>query len=261
MLDLDVSTLFIITNGLIIISAALMLYAVLYGVKSVKLVALNNERVKPVVIKPLQTFIPKYYCNDEDWNNLNVILHNITKNIFREIIDVKHSMLVKNNELPEHIIESIFESMKDSEADYCDIDQFNIDRLVIDFIHQKFIDLDIADHISRLVNVSTETPIRLARAGYYEKDGIPNELIIKISNEVMHEQFPNDYESSSDESTTTDNSEESTDEQIVIEPVQTEQTFNEQVINDYNITNVLPGTFITEVTQNILNDLIEDIPK
>lgn len=262
MLDLDLTSLFTITNGLIVLSTIMTFLAIKFGLKSIRLtkvkecIAERHLPIKPIVIKPLRPFIPKFYCNDHDWNSVNKLLNNISKAMYQEILAKKYVELDRLKDLPQHIIDSIHETMNACEVDYYSVDHYNLDRSVIEFIHQKFIELDIQNNIEKLVNVSIDTPIRLARAGYYEKDYIPDDVITKISNEVYNEQFDSDTLSSS--SSSEDLLE---DEEVVKVNSTIPQTFNEQIISDYTITNILPGTFITEVTQNILDNLIEDIPK
>lgn len=131
--------------------------------------------------------------NSENIKHINEVISNIAGAIFYKALDEKIFEIEKSNIIPDEIVDSIFISVENEESNICDLKNFGLEQLVIDYIHKQFVKLGIVKYIRNLVKISVETPVRLAKSGYYEKEHISNDVFEKVANEVVDEQIFDEY--------------------------------------------------------------------
>lgn len=202
MFELDIGSIFTLTNCLLMIIIILTSLLLLFNVIYIKFISEYNEHEQPDKLITNNIHKPNLnkhvvYVDDKDfhWNSDNYkcirdILSGIASDIFQDAIDNKYEEYIKDESIPEHVLESIVDVIENNEEKYCNIHEYQLDYLIAVFICQQVVESGITKNIQDLVNISFETPIRLAKYGYYTKDEcLSDETLEEITNEVINEQF------------------------------------------------------------------------
>lgn len=202
MFELDISSIFTLTNCLLMFSIVLTSLLLLFNIINIKFISEYNEHDQPddLIDKNIHQpnlNKPSIYVDDKDfrWNSDNYncirdILSNIVNDIFHEAIDEKYNEYIKDESIPQHILESISDVIESNEEKICKISEYQLDYAIAIYICRLVVESGVTKNIQDLVNISFETAIRLAKQGYYAKEEcLSDETIEEITNEVINEQF------------------------------------------------------------------------